>query len=78
MGVNPKTGQLLQTNVGLNDITNCRALNLVASSHEQAIDFVLNRNNSGGNKRPPKIKEAMYYDDNPQIIKVKAYPLDSY
>lgn len=42
------------------------------------LNFLLNRANSGGSKRVPKIKEFMNYYDNPEKISVKSVSLDKF
>lgn len=73
---NPKTYSLLEKNVALNKVTNCRTLNIAAGDKEESIEFLLNRANSGGSKRVPKIKRPNYYYDNPEKISVKSVSLD--
>jgi FkbM family methyltransferase len=75
---NPKTFELLTINLLLNNIENVRSLNIAASNKEEEIDFLLSTHNSGGSKRVPLIKDDMYYYDNPEQVKVKAYPLDDF
>lgn len=75
---NPNTFSLLKKNIALNDAFNCRAINIAASDKEEKIDFLLSRSNSGGSKRVPKIKEYMYYYDDPEEISVQAHSLDKY
>lgn len=73
---NPKTYEILQFNLILNDIRNCEAINIAANDKCEEIEFFLNRVNSGGSKRKPILNNAMYDYDDPEIIKVKAVPLD--
>jgi FkbM family methyltransferase len=75
---NPATYRLLEINLLLNQVTNCRALNLAVNDEEGTIEFLLSRANSGGSKRVPLIKKAMYYYDKPETIAVKAVRLDDY
>lgn len=75
---NPVTYDLLTINIALNSASNCQAINVAASDKDENIEFLLSRANSGGSKRVPKIKEFMYYYDNPEKIRVKAVSLDSY
>ena len=74
---NPATYDLLTTNIALNSASNCQAINIAASNKEESIEFLLNRANSGGSKRAPKIK-WLYYYDNPETISLKAVSLDDY
>jgi FkbM family methyltransferase len=73
---NPNTFELLKINITLNKISNCELLNLAANDRVESLPFLLNRLNSGGSKREPKVKKEMYYYDNPDYIKVEAAPLD--
>lgn len=73
---NPQTFGLLQLNVALNGLSNVRTIHKAASNRVEQIDFVMSRNNTGGSKRMPLIREAMYFHDNPPVVKVDAAPLD--
>lgn len=75
---NPNTFDLLKMNIALNAASNCRAINIAASDKDENIEFLLNRANSGGSKRVPKIKQLMYYYDHPKMISIKAVSLDKY
>ncbi len=75
---NPDTFKLLSTNIALNSVSNCRAINIAANNKEESIKFLLSRDNSGGSKRVPHNKEFMYYYDNPKEISVKGFSLDEY
>ncbi len=75
---NPNTYDLLVKNMALNSVANCRTFNIAAGDKEEEIEFLLNRANSGGSKRVPKIKEFKYYYDNPEKIMVKSVGLDRY
>ena len=75
---NPSTYRLLAINLRLNDVTNCRAVNLAANDVKGTIEFLMSRANSGASKRVPLIKEAMYYYDNPETVSVEAVRLDDY
>lgn len=75
---NPATFRLLQMNVLLNVATRCRPLNIAASDREEPLSFLLNRANSGGSKRVPAVRQAMYYYDQPEEITVPAFRLDEH
>ncbi|MBU0699944.1 FkbM family methyltransferase [bacterium] len=75
---NPTTYNLLTTNIVLNSISNCRAINIAANDKDENIEFLISRANSGGSKRVPKIKKFVYYYDNPEKISIKAVILDKY
>jgi FkbM family methyltransferase len=73
---NPHTFELLQFNLKLNDAKNIHALNVVAGERKEEIDFILNRANSGGSKRMPKIRAPIYFYDHPAVIRLKTQALD--
>jgi FkbM family methyltransferase len=73
---NPATFDLLTMSIALNGASNCLAIHLAASDKEEELPFVLNRVNSGGSKRLPKIDRFMYHYDHPETIPVKAAALD--
>jgi FkbM family methyltransferase len=75
---NPQTFGLLITNIQLNGITNCRALNIAASNREEDLQFLLNRVNSGGSKRMPVHADYRYTFDKPAQVTVKAHALDTF
>ena len=74
---NPYTFELLKINITLNNISNCELINIAANDRVESLPFLLNRLNSGGSKREPKVKKEMYYYDDPDYIKVEAVPLDN-
>tara|TARA_B100000900_G_scaffold54019_1_gene40067 strand:- start:27 stop:776 length:750 start_codon:yes stop_codon:yes gene_type:complete len=75
---NPNNFKLLQTNIEMNNTSNITAHNIAASEREETIQFQLNTVNSGGSKRVPINNHYMYTYDNPEIIDVSAYSLDTY
>lgn len=75
---NPTTYDLLVNNIALNSVSNCRAINIAANDKDENIEFLLNRANSGGSKRVPKIDEFMYSYDNPEKISIKSVALDNF
>lgn len=75
---NPVTYDLLVTNLMLNSVSNCRAINIAANDKDENIEFLLNRANSGGSKRVPKIEKFIYYYDKPERILIKSVSLDKY
>ena len=75
---NPITYDLLVTNIALNSVSNCQALNIAASDKDENIEFLLSRADSGGSKRVPKEKKFIYYYDNPERISIKAVSPDKY
>ncbi|HEY9772445.1 MAG TPA: FkbM family methyltransferase [Planktothrix sp.] len=74
---NPRIFEILQFNVQLNNLTNCRTIQIAASNSTEPLKFVLNRANSGGSKRYPIGWQEIYLHDNPEIVEVAAAPLDS-
>lgn len=73
---NPKTQKLLEINLRLNYCANVTLHRMAASDRREKINFLINRENSGGSKRQP-IKEKIYYVyDKPEVVEVNAYPLD--
>jgi len=75
---NPATYALLSLNVALNRASNIRTLEVAASDKEEEIEFLMSTENSGGSKRVPKVKEFMYYYDDPVQTTVEAVRLDTY
>lgn len=74
---NPHTFELLQTNIAINGIDNCRALNVAASNREESLPFLLSRVNSGGSKRAPLRTHYRYTFDKPVTVNVPAHRLDT-
>jgi FkbM family methyltransferase len=60
---NPVTYDLSKMNSSLNSATNIQAINDAASDKEEDIEFLFNRDNSGGSKRVPKVKKHIYQKD---------------
>lgn len=75
---NPNNFKLLLTNIEMNNTSNITTHNIAASEREEIIQFQLNTVNSGGSKRVPINNHYMYTYDNPEIIEVSAYSLDTY
>jgi FkbM family methyltransferase len=73
---NPNTFKLLRTNIILNECKNVMLYNIAASDKEEVIKFLLNRANSGGSKRMPHESYIHYTYDNPEVIEIRAFPLD--
>lgn len=74
---NPQSFGLLNLNLKLNDISNCKAMNVAASNNTTEIKFRMNRLNSGGSKRKPLKDNYMYHYDDPEEITVKGVVLDN-
>ena len=75
---NPNNFKLLEINVKLNNTSNITLHNIAASNKQEVIKFQLNTVNSGGSKRVPVTNHYMYTYDNPEVIDVEAYALDTY
>lgn len=73
---NPDTQRFLKTNLTLNACSNVTLHCLAASDRVEKIDFIKNRDNSGGSKRKPIKDRIDYHYDNPEIVTIDAYPLD--
>jgi len=73
---NPRTFSLLEANVRLQNSTNVRLLNLAAGEKAGKIEFLQNRDNTGGSKRKPVHDQFYYSYDNPEIIEVDCARLD--
>jgi len=73
---NPANYELLELNLSLNKVMNCRAYNLAANDQKGILELLASRSNSGGSKRVPQKKDYAYYYDNPETIKVPAVRLD--
>ncbi|WP_316825543.1 FkbM family methyltransferase [Pedobacter miscanthi] len=73
---NPNTYSLLAKNILLNGCTNCHAHQFAAQDQPGEIEFLANRQNSGGSKRKPLVAMDMYYYDDPEKVKVVARRLD--
>lgn len=73
---NPQTFALLETNIRLNAVANCRAIAVAASDTHGDLEFLLSRANSGGSKRRPLHADWRYVHDRPQIVRVPCERLD--
>ncbi len=73
---NPSSHALLKMNILMHQCTNCRTENVAAGDEDGSIEFLVNRINSGGSKRVPKVRQYMYYYDNPKTIHVPSARLD--
>ena len=62
----------------MNNTSNITLHNIAASNKQEIIKFQLNTVNSGGSKRVPVTNHYMYTYDNPEVIDVEAYALDTY
>jgi FkbM family methyltransferase len=74
---NPHSFELLRTNIAINGIGNCRALNVAASDRDETLPFLLSRVNSGGSKRQPLHAHYRYTFDKPALVNVPAHALDT-
>lgn len=73
---NPRTFHLLTLNARLNGASNLRLHQFAANDRQGEMDFLLSTENSGGSKRVPKVRQSMYYYDEPEICTVRAAVLD--
>jgi FkbM family methyltransferase len=73
---NPASCERLRLNVLLNERGNIRIIHAAANDLNGTIEFLMNTRNSGGSKRMPKFRDAIYFDDSPQIVTVPASRLD--
>lgn len=75
---NPQTFELLQINVGLNNLENVKLFNYAVGDKENEIEFYLNIANSGGSKIKPKKDQFIYNFDKPKTITVRMKPIDEH
>jgi FkbM family methyltransferase len=75
---NPKSFELLQLNLRLNQINNCECFCVAASNQAEQLNFLVNPSNTGGSKRMPQTKKNIYYYDQPTQIKVAGVVLDDF
>lgn len=73
---NPRSFELLQATVTLNDLKNCELINVAASDQSGTVDMLISTANSGGSKRIPNNPKIVYEYDTPQRISVPAVRLD--
>ena len=74
---NPRSFQLLQMNIPINERENIHAIQIAASDKAEELEFVANTPNSGGSKRMPVVRDPMYFLDSPQVTTVRADCLDT-
>jgi FkbM family methyltransferase len=73
---NPDTQKLLKVNFLINECNNVTLHCIAASDSREPIQFLKNRDNSGGSKRKPLIDQIYYVYDKPEIVTIDAWPLD--
>jgi FkbM family methyltransferase len=73
---NPRSFQLLQMNISINQRENVSAIHIAASDKPEELEFVASTLNSGGSKRMPVVRDPMYFLDSPVVTKVRADCLD--
>lgn len=73
---NPRSFQLLEMNIAINRRENVRAIQIAAGDKAEELEFVAGVINPGGSKRLPAVRDAMYFLDSPEVIKVRAECLD--
>ncbi|MEI2270917.1 FkbM family methyltransferase [Sphingobacterium sp. ML3W] len=69
--------KLLEYNMKLNNITNCKLYNTVAFNYDGEIDFIINRENSGGSKIVPFGNLDPYVTETSNIVELSCCRLDS-
>jgi FkbM family methyltransferase len=74
---NPHTFKFLTANISLNGCDNVQAHNVAAGESDGRIQFVLNRENSGGSKRMPNTRHLHYFYDDPDVVDVEMAALDT-
>lgn len=75
---NPKTFELLEINLQLNNIENITPHNIFANNSSEKVEFLMSTVNSGGSKRKPKISHFLYDYDDPEVIELDSHQLDDY
>lgn len=75
---NPHTFDLLEMNLRLNKVSNCKLFNVAASDKNEPITFMLSRANSGGSKRKPLNDQYIYNYDHPEELQVPGVRLDDF
>ena len=73
---NPDTFELLNWNLSLNAVSNCRTLQVAANDSGGTLRFLKSAANSGGSKRLPKVADWRYLFDAPVEVSVPAARLD--
>lgn len=73
---NPDSFPLLEMNVAINGLTNCRLHNVAAYDAPGALEFVASKANSGGAKVAPQRRRFEFFYDHPKIIEVRCARLD--
>ena len=73
---NPATVELVRTNLLINRCDNVTLHPVAASDRRETLDFLQNKDNSGGSKRRPLREWDHYVYDDPQVARVDAWPLD--
>lgn len=75
---NPRTFELLQANVRLNGADNIVVHNVAVGDEDgRTVEFMLNRENSGGSKLMPTHSVSGYTYDSPEVIQVMTSRIDT-
>lgn len=74
---NPATQRLLDHNLLMNRCSNVVLYRAAASDKQETLQFLMNRDNSGGSKRKPTQDQVYYYYDSPAVVEIQAYALDN-
>lgn len=75
---NPKSFELLNKNLQLNNIQNVKTYNKAVNHEQKPIKFLVSKHNSGGSKRLPVIPSTGYLYDKPNEIVVDSVVLDNF
>ena len=75
---NPKTFELLEKNLMLNECKNVTAFNIAANDVAGELNFICNTVNSGGSKRAPHKMNKAYLDTETELRTVQCVDLDSF
>jgi FkbM family methyltransferase len=73
---NPRSFELLEISIRVNRISNLELINVAASDKIESVEMLISTANSGGSKRVPITRKAMYSYDRPRKISVPGMPLD--
>jgi FkbM family methyltransferase len=75
---NPKSFELLNKNLHLNNIQNVKSFNKAVNDEKKPIKFLVSNHNSGGSKRSPIIPTSGYFYDSPEEIMIDSVVLDNF
>jgi len=72
----PDTYRFFSANLALNDVANVISHCFAAGEEDGEIEFLKNRQNSGGAKRRPIVDDARYVYDRPELVRVPMRRVD--